>query len=105
MAIKLHASHYIHPGLWLSTEIVEAHQLSVTEAARLLHVTRQALSTLLNGRADLSPEMAIRFEKVFGIDAETMLGMQLAWDVRQVRARADEIEVEPRVERVAREYA
>ncbi len=96
MAIRLHDSFYVHPGIWLASEIVEAHRLSVTEAARLLHVSRQALSTLLNGRADVSPEMAIRFEKVFGVDAETLLRMQLAWDLRQVRARADAIEVEPR---------
>ncbi len=95
MAIKLHPSLSVHPGRWLASEIVAAHRLSVTEAARLLHVTRQALSTLLNGNADLSPVMAVRFEKVFGIDAETMLNMQLTWDIHQVRARADEIEVEP----------
>jgi addiction module HigA family antidote len=95
MAITLHPSLAVHPGEWLKSEIVEAHDLSVTAAARLLHVTRQALSTLLNGHADLSPEMAIRFEKVFGISAETMLKMQLTWDLVQVRRRADDIAVEP----------
>lgn len=95
MAITLHSSLAVHPGEWLKSEIVEAHDLSVTAAARLLHVTRQALSTLLNGHADLSPEMAIRFEKVFGISAETMLKMQLAWHLVQVRQRADDIAVEP----------
>jgi addiction module HigA family antidote len=95
MAITLHSSLAVHPGEWLKTEIVEAHDLSVTEAARLLHVTRQALSTLLNGHSDLSPEMAIRFEKVFGLSADTMLNMQLTWDIVQVRGRADEIAVEP----------
>ncbi|TCP30717.1 HigA family addiction module antitoxin [Sphingomonas sp. BK235] len=105
MAIQLHSSFYVHPGAWLASEIVEAHKLSVTEAARLLHVTRQALSTLLNGRADLSPEMAIRFEKVFGLNAETMLRMQLAWDIRQVRERADEIDVEPRFVPAEHEFA
>jgi addiction module HigA family antidote len=94
MAIKLHPSVRAHPGKWLASEIVEAHNLTVTEAARLLHVTRQALSTLLNGRAELSSEMAIRFEKVFGIDAETMLRMQLAWNLVQAREHADEIIVE-----------
>ena len=94
MAVRLHASHHIHPGRWLAIEIVEAHGLSVSDAASRLHVTRQALSALLNGRADLSPTMAIRFEKVFGIDAETILRMQLAWDIRQARAQQDAIIVE-----------
>lgn len=105
MAITLHHSLAVHPGEWLKTEIIDAHDVSVTEAARLLHVTRQALSTLLNGNADLSPVMAVRFEKVFGIDAETMLNMQLTWDLRQVREHADKIEVEPPFVAVERAYA
>jgi addiction module HigA family antidote len=94
MGIELHWSIAIHPGDWLKTEIVEPHGLSVTEAAGLLHVSRQALSALLNGRADLSPEMAIRFEKVFGIDAGTTLRMQARWDIKQARERQGEIIVE-----------
>lgn len=94
MAIKLHPSLYVHPGQWLASEIVEAHGLTVSDAASRLHVTRQALSALLNGKADLSPTMAIRFEKVFGVDAETMLRMQLSWDIKQARAHQDEIIVE-----------
>ena len=94
MAITLHWSIAVHPGDWLKTEIVEPHGLTVTDAAGLLRVSRQALSTLLNGRADLSPEMAIRFEKVFGIDADTLLRMQTRWDIKQARERQDEIIVE-----------
>lgn len=94
MPITLHHSIAVHPGDWLKTEIVEPHGITVTEAAGLLRVSRQALSALLNGRADLSPDMAIRFEKVFGIDADTMLRMQLRWDVRQVREREAGIVVE-----------
>jgi addiction module HigA family antidote len=94
MAIQLHPSLYVHPGHWLASEIVEAHGLTVSDAASRLHVTRQALSALLNGKADLSPTMAIRFEKVFGIDAETMLRMQLSWDIKQAREHQDEIVVE-----------
>jgi addiction module HigA family antidote len=94
MAIQLHPSLYVHPGRWLASEIVGAHGLTVSDAASRLHVTRQALSTLLNGRADLSPIMAIRFEKVFGVDAETLLRMQLSWDIKQAREHQDEIIVE-----------
>lgn len=94
MAIKMHSSLVVHPGDWLKTEIIEAYGLTVIDAASRLHVTRQALSALLNGKADLSPTMAIRFEKVFGIDAETMLRMQLSWDIKQARERQGEIIVE-----------
>lgn len=94
MAITLHSSIAVHVGEWLKTEMVEPRGLSVTEAAGLLRVSRQALSTLLNGRSDLSPDMAIRFEKVFGIDADTLLRMQTRWDIKQARAHQDEIVVE-----------
>jgi antitoxin HigA-1 len=93
MAIKLHPSFAVHPGLWLRSEIVDPHGLSVTETAARLHVTRQAMSALLNGHAGLSAEMAIRFEKAFGLNADTMLRMQAAFDLAQVRAREREIVV------------
>ena len=94
MAIKLHASFAIHPGPWLRTEVVEPHGLSVTLAADKLGVTRQAMSNLLNGSSGLSAEMAIRFEKAFGVRADTMLRMQAAYDLAEVRARENDIKVE-----------
>lgn len=95
MAIKLHPSFAVHPGAWLRAEIVEPHGLSVTDAAARLRVTRQAMSNLLGGRAGLSAEMAIRFEKAFGLSADTLMRMQAAHDLARVRARVEEIEVEP----------
>lgn len=97
MAITLHPSFAVHPGEWLRSEIVAPHGLSVTEAAARLGVTRQAMSSLLNGRAGLSAEMAIRFEKAFGLRADTLLRMQAAHDLAKARGREGEI----RVERVA----
>ncbi|MCT8268140.1 HigA family addiction module antitoxin [Afifella sp. JA880] len=94
MAIKLHPSFALHPGEWLKTEIVEPHGLSVTSAAEKLGVTRQSMSSLLNGHAGLSAEMAIRFEKAFGVRAETMLRMQAAHDLAKARTHEDEIKVE-----------
>lgn len=94
MAIKLHESFAVHPGEWLKSELVEAYGLSVTLAAQKLGVTRQAMSSLLNGRAGLSAEMAIRFEKAFGVRADTMLRMQAAHDLAKARAHEDEIRVE-----------
>ena len=94
MAIKLHSSFAVHPGPWLRAEIVEPHGLNVTVLAEKLGVTRQAMSNLLNGNAGLSAEMAIRFEKAFGVRADTMLRMQAAHDLAAARAREAEILVE-----------
>jgi antitoxin HigA-1 len=94
MAITLHPSFAVHPGVWLRSEIVDPHGLTVTETAARLHVTRQAMSALLNGHAGLSAEMAIRFEKAFGLNADTMLRMQAAYDLAQARAREREILVD-----------
>jgi antitoxin HigA-1 len=94
MPITLHPSFAVHPGLWLRSEIVEPYGLSVTETAAKLRVTRQAMSALLNGNAGLSAEMAIRFEKAFGVKADTMLRMQAAYDLAQARMREREILVD-----------
>ena len=94
MAIKFHPSIFVHPGVWLRHEIVEPYGLTVSKAAQHLGVTRPVMSNLLNGKAALSPEMAIRFEKAFGISAKTMLRMQLNYNLAQAELRADEINVE-----------
>ena len=94
MVIELHPSFAIHPGDWLKTEIIESYGLNVTVAAEKLGVTRQAMSNLLNGKAGLSAEMAIRFEKAFGVRADTMLRMQAAHELAEARAHESEIKVE-----------
>jgi addiction module HigA family antidote len=94
MAIALHPSFAVHPGPWLRSEIVEPRGLSVTAAARKLGVTRQAMSNLLNGGAGLSAEMAIRFETAFGLKAETLLRMQMAHDLAEVRGRGGVAEID-----------
>ncbi|MCA1653924.1 MAG: HigA family addiction module antitoxin [Sphingomicrobium sp.] len=86
MAIKLHPSFAVHPGVWLRAEEVEPAGLNVTDAAERLHVKRQAMSNLLNGRAGLSAEMAIRFEKLFGVKADTLMRMQGAHEHAKARA-------------------
>jgi addiction module HigA family antidote len=58
-------------------------------------VSRQALSTLLNGRANLSADMAIRFEKAFGVQADTLMRMQTAFNLAQARAHEGDIKVTP----------
>jgi addiction module HigA family antidote len=94
MAIRIASAFAVHPGDWLRTEIVAPHGLNVTEAARHLGVTRQAMSNLLNARAGLSADMAIRFEKAFGVRADTLLRMQTSYELAQARANEDAIRVE-----------
>jgi len=83
----------LHPGRFLRTEIIEAHGLSITDAAKVLGVSRPTLSSLLNGKADLSGDMAVRFDKAFGIDMETLMRMQNSYDIAQARQRAKAIRV------------
>ena len=82
-----------HPGRFVRHEIIEALDLSVTAAARVLGVTRAALSAVLNERARLSPEMASRIEKAFGVSMDTLMRMQNSYDIARARIRAAEIEV------------
>jgi addiction module HigA family antidote len=82
-----------HPGQFIRMEVIEPQGLSVTAAAKVLGVTRPALSALLNGRAALSPEMALRIEKAFGIKMDTLLRMQTSFDIAEARKRESEIEV------------
>jgi len=82
-----------HPGDFIRTEIIEPAGLSVTAAAATLRVSRPALSSLLNGKADLSGEMALRIEKAFGPDMNHLLRMQLAYDVARTRQYARKIGV------------
>lgn len=83
-----------HPGDFIRTEIVEELGLTVTEAAKILGVGRSTLSTLLNENSRLSPEMALRIEKAFGVGMDMMLRMQAWHDVAMMRQRADEVVVE-----------
>ena len=81
-----------HPGDFIRTEIIEPAGLSVTAAASL-QVSRPALSSLLNGKADLSGDMALRIEKAFGVKMDTLIRMQSAYDIAQTRKREKEIRV------------
>jgi addiction module HigA family antidote len=70
-----------HPGLIVRHDCLEPLGLSVTEGAKVLGVTRQALNNVVNGKSGISPNMAIRLAKAFGSTAETWLRMQLAYDL------------------------
>jgi len=82
-----------HPGDFIRTEIIQPAGLSVTAAAIALGVSRPALSSLLNGRADLSGDMALRIEKAFGVQMDTLMRMQASYDIAQTRKREKKIQV------------
>src|SRR5690606_12791827 len=83
----------IHPGEIIRREVLHELDLSVGEAAAALGVTRPALSALLNAKASLSAEMAIRIEKAFGLEIERLMHLQTDWDIAQARGRAGEVHV------------
>ena len=84
-----------HPGGFVKSEIIEPLGLTVTAAAQALGVTRATLSTLLNERSQLSPDMALRVEKAFGVSMDTLMRMQNSFDIAQARKREGEIKVAP----------
>jgi antitoxin HigA-1 len=94
MALTMHPSLFVHPGPWLRRTYLDHFGLTVTEVAGNLGVSRQNMSLLLNGHASLTATMALRFEKAFGISADTMLRMQAGYDLAQARMREGELGVE-----------
>ncbi len=74
-------------------KIIQPSGLTVTAAAAALKVSRPALSSLLNSKADLSIKMALRIEKAFGVKMDTLMRMQAAYDIAQTRKRENEIQV------------
>lgn len=82
-----------HPGSFVKTEIIEPTGLSVTAAAAALRITRTALSAFLNKRSALSPEMALRIEKAFGVSMDTLMRMQNSYDIAETRKRESEVSV------------
>ena len=92
-----------HPGDFIRTEIIQPVGLSVTAAAAL-GVSRPALSSLLNGKADLSGDMALRIEKAFGVKMDTLMRMQASYDIARTRKREKQIHVR-RIHRLANTHA
>lgn len=82
-----------HPGFSVRVDCLEPHELSVTEGAKVLGVSRSALSHLVNQNADLSWDMAIRLAKAFGGTAEGWMRLQFQYDAAQVEERSKKIKV------------
>jgi len=83
-----------HPGEFVRNEVLEPLGLDVAKAARILDVRRATLSDLVNCKAGLSPEMALRIEKAFGVNMDTLLRMQAWWDSHAMREKAATIAVQ-----------
>jgi addiction module HigA family antidote len=84
-----------HPGRIVRQECLAPLGLSVTEAAQRLGVNRNTLNNLVNARAGISPEMAVRLSKAFGSTPRTWLGLQMDYDLAEAEAKADSIAVAP----------
>jgi len=82
-----------HPGAFIREEVLNELGLSVSRAAEVLGVRRATLSDVVNGNASLSPEMALRIEKAFGVNMDTLLRMQAWYDSHAMRRRARDIRV------------
>ena len=82
-----------HPGLSVRHDCLEPLGITVTRGAKILGITRQALNNLVNCKASISPEMAIRLDKAFGGGAETWLRLQAAYDLAQAEKYAKKIKV------------
>jgi len=83
----------VHPGRIVRQDCLEPWGLSVTAGAKVLGITRQALNNVVNERAGISPEMAIRLSRAFGSTAETWLSMQAVFDLAVARKKEGEIKV------------
>jgi antitoxin HigA-1 len=85
----------LHPGLSVRHGCIEALDLTITGAAKILRVTRQTLNNLVNGKSGISADMAIGLDKAFGGGAETWLRLQMAYDLAQARQHEGDINVKP----------
>jgi addiction module HigA family antidote len=91
----MHTAESPHPGTLVREQCLAIYHLGVVDGARLLGVSRQALSNIVTGKAGISPEMAVSLAKTFGGSEEHWLQVQLAYDLAQVRKRAHTIDVTP----------
>jgi len=84
-----------HPGEVIKSLCLEPLDLTVTEAAQALGVSRKTLSAILNGKAGISPEMAVRLSMAFDTSSETWMNLQSQYDLYKAESRRDELKVKP----------
>ncbi len=83
------------PGEFIREQILEPLNLSISKAAEVVKIRRPTLSDIVNGKARLNSDVALRFEKAFGVSMELLLRMQTAYEVAQARERAGDVDVQP----------
>ena len=84
----------VHPGEFIRAEILAELRISITRAAQVLGVRAATLSDLVNEKASLSPEMAMRIELAFAVKADLLLRMQALYDAMMIRAKAGQLNVQ-----------
>jgi antitoxin HigA-1 len=85
----------IHPGELLKAELIEVNDLTVTEVASMLRVSRQAISNIINEKADISPEMALRIATVFGGTPDIWLRLQAKYDLQIAAKKVKQFRLTP----------
>ena len=85
----------IHPGEFLRSELLEANSLTVSKIAEILQVSRQAVSNIINQKADISPEMALRIATVFGGTADIWLNLQSKYDLNVAVKKIQRLKLTP----------
>jgi len=93
--MKRSINHNTHPGEILNEEIIEANDLTISEVANMLGVTRPSISNIVNEKAAISPLMALRITKVFGGNAERWVRLQSAYDLREEEKQAKNLVLKP----------
>ena len=81
------------PGEFIRDQVLEPLDLSISKAAEVIKVRRPTLSDIINGKARLSSDVALRLEKAFGVSMELLLRMQTSYEVAQARERAGDVDV------------
>lgn len=86
---------YIHPGEILREEVIFANDLTVTEAAKMLGISRQSLNKIIHERSDITPEMAFRIAKVFGGTADIWANLQTKFNLHLAAEKAQKLNLKP----------
>lgn len=85
----------IHPGEILREEVITANELSITETAKLLGISRQSLNNIVHQKSDITPEMAFRIAKVFGGTADIWANLQTKYNLHLAAEKTKELDLKP----------
>ncbi len=86
---------YQHPGILLKSELIDSRGLTINSIAKMLKVSRQSVSSILNEHASISPEMAVRISKVFGGTADIWMRLQMKYDLHHAEQKIAKEKLQP----------